>query len=339
MSTANLNNAVQAIHLLDTLGIPGLFCHRDGLIQLVNDSLAVLVISEPHHLQGMNLAELTAFVDMLDLIEAGQPVTDPVVRRVGELYCLVRMQIVGEVGYLFSFQDVTDYHEREKNQHDATQMVAHDLKTPISVIKSYADLVRQMGDLSPQQEKFLNRIQLACQNMRHLVSDLLDLAWIDANSPLEHEQIRLDYLLKAVEENLQELIRDAGLSLELTLVDDLPPLQADADRLRRVFNNLITNAIKFSPDGAEIQVETRQEDGYVAVDVHDSGPGIPSEYLPYIFERFYQVPRPEGDDQELSGSGLGLAIVRAIVEKHGGDVRVQSTVGQGTTFTVRLPLA
>ena len=255
-----------------------------------------------------------------------------------DLACLVRINPSETGGYLILLEDVSAYHEREKYQHDAMHMVAHDLKTPISVIKSYADLIKNMGQLSPPQEQFLGRILLAAENMSSLVSDLLDLAWIDANSPLELTATRLEFALNNSMESLQSTAKTKHINLVTEYAENLPTLLADTTRLQRVFTNLIANAIKFSPEGTTITVRARQLDAKeLEVAVIDEGCGISAEHLPYIFTRFYQAPNAL-EDQSATGSGLGLAICSAIVEKHGGLIRVESEPERGTTFYVHLPI-
>lgn len=332
------DTVAQTIHVLDTLGIPAIFCRPDGIVQQVSEAAAVLLHDESHRLQGAILDELDGFDELAKLV--GDCARTPTAQEVTigmTLHCQVRLRQVGEEGCLVILNDISEYHEREKYQRDAMHMVAHDLNTPISVVKSYSDLIHQMGSLTPPQHQFLDRIKLAAEHMHRLVRDLLDLTWIDTNAPLELETTRLPYVVQTVVENLCTTAAEKQIDLRLTAADDLPTIQGDPGRLSRVVNNLLSNAIKFSPTGSVISIDIdRQGESELRIEVTDNGPGIAEEHLGRIFDRFYRVPQSE-DEQNAKGSGLGLAIVNAIIEKHGGRVAVKSAVGEGTTFTIYLP--
>lgn len=333
------NNIAQMIHMLDTLGIAVIFCSNDGIVQQVNESAVILLNDESHRLQGAHLDELEDFKELADLIgNCGQTPTLKECTIGLTLHCQVRLRQVSDQGCMVILSDISDYHEREKYQRDAMHMVAHDLKTPISVVKSYADLINQMGELTPPQAQFLDRIKLAAEHMHRLVRDLLDLTWIDTNAPLELEKTRLAYVVQTTVENLRTTAAEKQIDLRLTAQNDLPVIQADPGRLSRVVNNLLSNAIKFSPNGSIVSIDIDlTPENELQIAVVDQGPGIPEEHLARIFERFYRVPQSD-DDKDTKGSGLGLAIVGAIIEKHGGRVEVDSTVGEGTTFLIYLPV-
>jgi two-component system phosphate regulon sensor histidine kinase PhoR len=333
------DNVARTIHMLDTLGIPALFCRLDGIVQQVNEAAAVLLHDESHRLQGALLDELDGFEELAKLINVCDRAPTVQECTIGfTLHCQVRLRMVREQGCLVILNDISEYHEREKFQRDAMHMVAHDLNTPISVVKSYADLVNQMGSLTPPQLQFLDRIKLAAEHMHRLVRDLLDLTWIDTNAPLDLETTRLAYVIQAIVDNLRTTAAEKQIDLRLVAPDELPPIQADPGRLNRVVNNLLSNAIKFSPKGSIITVGVDQpNEAELRVAVTDNGPGIAEEHLNRIFDRFYRVPQSD-DEQNAKGSGLGLAIVSAIVEKHGGRVEVESIVGEGTTFLIYLPV-
>jgi signal transduction histidine kinase len=338
--TASPTNPSQLLDLLDTIGMSALHCHRNGQIESVNDSLASLLMGDRDHLHEMRLHELTAFADIVELVEAGQPILKAEAREVGELHCLVRMQAFGDDDLVLTFEDVSDYHERETQLHDSIRMVVHDLKTPISAIKSYADLIQQLAPLPEQSAQFLSRIPIAADTLNTLLSDLRDLTWIDTNRSLDVQTVQLAYLLHNTLESVQAIAEHDKVIITIDVPADVPPLQGDSVRLQRVFANLLTNAIKFSPPGGEVSVHVSVEDEFITTTIQDQGPGIEAQYLPYIFERFYRVPVSDGQaaNSAVQGSGLGLAIVHEIVRRHDGDVSVSSTVGKGTSFTVRLPL-
>ena len=171
-----------------------------------------------------------------------------------------------------------------------------------------------------------------------MVLDLLDLARLDAGTAdLRREPVDLGVLLEAVLERFTPQSVQAGVTL-VDQVSELPPLIGDGDRLSQVFNNLVDNAIKHVPVGGQVWMTTKAMEGEVYVSVKDNGPGISPEEIERIFERFYQTDKSRKRDP-AHGAGLGLAIANQIVRTHGGRIVVQSELGQGSVFTVILPLS
>lgn len=339
----NVNNAIihdpiATLETLETLGIPAFICQMDTIIKTVNPALTIVLEIDKEILEGLALYAVGGFGAVAEAITQPDRWDGVLDCTTGKTHWQARIRPLDDEQCFVFLQDVTAYRERENFQRDAMNMVAHDLKTPISVIKSYADLIKQMGEMNPQQAQFLDRIKTAVAHMSGLVSDLLDLTWIDTNSPLNREETRVEFLVKTSVENLQLRAKSDNITIELEYEADLPLILADPDRLRRVFVNLLSNAIKFSPEGSVIMASVKNypADNQVCVTIMDNGPGVPPEHLPHIFDRFYQAPRPDGE-KRIRGSGLGLAIVRGLVEKHGGTIEAKSVFGEGTEFQVYLP--
>jgi signal transduction histidine kinase len=173
------------------------------------------------------------------------------------------------------------------------------------------------------------------ERMNRLVTDLLDMARFDSQPKLNRVPIDLAQLLNSVAEKLTLRAQEKQQEFKIR-IDSLPSMNADADRLAQVFTNLLENAVKYTPVKGTVSLTARGVSGEVVVAVTDSGDGIPPEDLPRIFERFYRVDKARGSGK---GYGLGLAITKDIVQAHGGNLRVESAVGSGTRFTVRLPVA
>lgn len=219
--------------------------------------------------------------------------------------------------------------------------VSHELRTPLTSIRGNIDLIRRMGNNA--DEESLAAIEDEAQRMARLVGDLLLLAQADAGRlSLIKETVELDTLLVSVHANARVL---AGRRVDIRLsIDDRANVWGDPDRLKQLFLNLASNAIKYTDMGDTITITMRRvaagadEDGvgWVEVAVTDSGPGIPPDELANIFERFYRVDHSRA--RADGGAGLGLSIANWIAKAHGGEVRVASKEGEGTTFTVRLPL-
>jgi signal transduction histidine kinase len=199
----------------------------------------------------------------------------------------------------------------------------------------YLLLEGAVGEVTDKQQDLLEACREDCERLEKLMSSLLDLSKIEAGETPPHlEAIKAASMIKAAVELVRQQAELKDINLTTDISPDLPRVLVDRIQIERVINNLITNSIRHIKSFGEIRVSAERRDSFVAVSVSDTGQGIPSEYLPHIFEKFVQVPNaPSG------GAGLGLAITKHLVEAHGGQISVQSEVGRGTTFTFTLPIA
>ncbi|MCE7949152.1 MAG: sensor histidine kinase [Chloroflexi bacterium CFX4] len=207
--------------------------------------------------------------------------------------------------------------------------VSHELRTPLTTLQGNLDLMKRFG-LDPVS---LEAMEGELKRMTRLVGDLLLLAQADSGRlPLIEETVDLDTLVL-------EVYRQAKLLSETVQVRLEPPepvrVTGDSDRLKQVLLNLVTNGIKYTPEGGEVVISLTVEGGYAFIRVSDTGVGIPKEDLPYIFERFYRVDKARA--RQMGGAGLGLSIAKWIVESHHGRIWAESEVGKGSTFTVQIP--
>jgi heavy metal sensor kinase len=207
--------------------------------------------------------------------------------------------------------------------------VSHELRTPLTTLQGNLDLIRRYG----ADAISLEAMESELKRMTRLVGDLLLLAQADSGRlPLQESVVDLDTLI--VEVYHQTKVLSQGVKVRLT-----PPeparVKGDPDRLKQVLLNLVTNAIKYTPEGGEVVLSLTVEGGYAFLRVSDNGIGIPKEDLPYIFERFYRVDKAR--ERQIGGVGLGLSIAKWIVEAHHGRIWAESEVGKGSTFTVQLP--
>jgi two-component system OmpR family sensor kinase len=213
--------------------------------------------------------------------------------------------------------------------------VGHELRTPLTVIKGNVGLMRKIKDFD---EESLDTIDDEVDRLTRMVGDLLLLAQAESGKiPLAHELVELDTLLLEVLNQLQVLTHDR-IKLNLGSIDQVL-VCGDRDRLKQVIVNLVGNAINYTPKGGEIVVGLGKVTDRAQLTVTDNGPGIPPEDLPHIFERFYRGEKSRTRQKDGKGFGLGLSIAYWIVRNHGGRIEVTSTLGQGTTFCVWLPLA
>jgi len=216
--------------------------------------------------------------------------------------------------------------------------ISHELRTPIATIKLYADLMRRQPG---RWSEHLERLEAEVDHLTELVEEILEVSRIDAGRlALEFQPVALNDLVEAAVAGHRLLAGERKLTLEYHPAEPGPAVEVDPDRMRQVLNNLLENAIRYTPSGGRVIVSTgrAQANGrtWATVTVSDTGIGIPDDELPHIFERFFRGREPR--QMQISGTGLGLSIVKEIVELHGGQVTVESQVGEGSTFTVWLPL-
>ena len=211
--------------------------------------------------------------------------------------------------------------------------VSHELRTPLTVIKGNVDLIRRMKRLD---EELLTSIDQEAGRLTRLVGGLLLLAQAESGKlTLNMKRVELDLLLTEV---FQEMTILAGNKVHIRLNEiDQAYVNADRDRLKQVFINLVANAVQYTPQGGEIFLSLETIGGQARIICRDTGPGIPTEDLPHIFERFYRAEKSR-TRRETTGFGLGLSIANWIVERHGGRIEVNSQEGKGTTFAIWLPL-
>jgi two-component system phosphate regulon sensor histidine kinase PhoR len=241
-------------------------------------------------------------------------------------------------GALAVLHDVSRIEAAERTRRDFIANVSHELRTPLTSIQGYVETL--LDDSPPDAEtarEFLYIIQRSARRMNRLTEDLLTLAGVESpDYKLVRQPIRASALVDDAVASLGGLISDAGLQLKLEDAPDDPVL-ADPDAVNQVFGNLIENALKYGGTGGRICLGARRLEHGVEFWVRDLGPGIPSEHLGRLFERFYRVDKARS--RESGGTGLGLAIVRHIVQAHGGLVRAESELGSGAAFFFTLPLA
>ncbi len=209
--------------------------------------------------------------------------------------------------------------------------VSHELRTPLTTIRGNLDLMSRMGDSDPES---VAAIQVEIKRMTRLVGDLLLLARADSGGlPLERKLVELDNILFDVYR--QVMMLEPPVEIALTEVDQVTVL-GDPDRLKQLFLNLLENAVKYTSPGGRVSLSLSKKADWAFFEVADTGVGIPAENLPHIFDRFYRVDKSRARAQ--GGSGLGLSIAKWVAQAHGGAIRVTSQVGEGTTFSVTLPV-
>ncbi len=245
----------------------------------------------------------------------------------------------GEIdGAVVLLQDITKEQQLEQMRRDFISDISHELRTPLSFLQGYTEaLIEGLAQTEAERMEYLGSILDEIYRLRRLVLELLDLAQLESGQlSMARDPLSLTGLIRRVYQKLEPLARDGGQHFSLVLPEEEISVLGDKDRLEQVLLNLLSNALRFTPERGKISLLAEVEEDYVRVKVVDTGVGIPEEDLPYIWERFYKVEKSRA--RESGGTGLGLSIVKNIVEAHGGTVAVQSEPGAGSTFSFTLPL-
>ncbi len=242
-------------------------------------------------------------------------------------------------GLVAALRDISREAEVERFKNEFISTVSHELRTPMTSIKGYTDLLSlgMAGDLTAKQRSFLQIIKSNADRLTALVNDILDISRMETGRiRLTIESLDMVQLVDGVVRSFQEQYRDKGLKMVWEGPAGLPEVRGDATRVSQVLSNLLANAWHYTEEGGQVTVTVRPADGFVQVDIADTGIGIPAEDLGRIFDRFFRVDHPIV--QEAGGSGLGLSIAKMFVEMLGGRIWVRSEEGIGSTFSFTLPL-
>ena len=292
-------------------------------------------------------------VGCVDRVLAGQEreeveisLTTPV--RTTYNVCAVRTQdpVTDEIRVVFSLYDISHVIEAEQMRVDFVANVSHELRSPLTALSGFVETLKGAAQDDPKaRARFLDIMANEASRMTRLIDDLLSLSKVEADEHVRpSEDVELSALLKRVVTTLDRQAREEHKVIRLE--QHKPPFQVsgDADQLTQVFQNLLDNAVKYSHANSEISVTMSRVENIagvqsptLAIEITDQSEGIAPEHIPRLTERFYRVDK--GRSREMGGTGLGLAIVKHIVSRHRGRLAIKSTLGEGSTFTVYLPLA
>ena len=234
-----------------------------------------------------------------------------------------------------TLHDITELRALEKTKKEFVVNVSHELRTPLTAIKGFLETIETRAE--EENRPYLEIIRRNTDRLISIVEDLLVLSELEERGPkIDKTALDMKPLAESILKLFEKRARDKGLSLALEVPASLPPIQADAGQMEGLLLNLVDNAVKYTENGA-VKVRLSVRDGQLAIEVEDTGPGIGEDHLPHVFERFYVVDKSRS--KKLGGTGLGLSIVKHIALAHKGTVSVRSRVGEGTTFSVIMPLA
>ena len=320
-----------------------------GRITFANRSAAAILGATPNSLIGQNLVE--RLMDSADASILQRLVADRAriereiaIRDVRPRHYILRMAAVasgenGEgpvLGIVAALSDITRQHELQQTKDDVISLVSHEMRTPLTAIQGMTELLADY-DVDPARRR---EMQLAINDevkrLTRMITGYLDITRLESGATtLRPSPVKIEMLVERTLLLLDPVAARHGIRLVRNFPPDLPAVIADADLLSRAIENLVSNAIKYSPADTEVTVSASAGDAAIAVEVADQGYGIPEADLARVFDKFYRVPRVE--DAGTPGTGLGLSLVREIAELHGGSVTVQSEMNAGSTFTLRIP--
>ncbi len=317
---------------------------QDGVILLDKNNKIILINPAAQKAFGLGLGDLTRkpvleaithhdFVTLLNSISDNPLKFHEIMFEDGRVFSS-QYTPIPDIGAVITLEDISHLKMLDRLKSDFIHTISHDLRSPLTAIMGYIELLDRVGPLNDQQKQFVKHVQNSAQNITMLVNDLLDLGRIEAGFDTRKDAVALDQILQFTVDNLGRQIIDKKLDFSVYIESDLPVLRGNPIRLRQMVDNLLVNAVKYTPENGKVSVGLRREDSQVVFEVSDTGVGIPATDQPHIFDKFYRASNaPKG----TPGTGLGLAIVRSIVENHQGRIWVESNVGQGTKFVVVLP--
>jgi signal transduction histidine kinase/CHASE2 domain-containing sensor protein len=326
-----------------------LIANPSGLITFANRSAGAILGVPARGLVGQNLTQrLSGSVDAETLAsvvgERGHLEREISIRGSRTLQYTLRLAAVsadekGEgpvLGIVASLSDVTRQYELQQTKNDVISLVSHEMRTPLTAIQGMTELLAAY-DVEPVRRREMNlAINDEVKRLTGMITGYLDITRLESGATaMRLSPVRAGSLLERILILLEPVAAQRHIRLVSNFPEDLPPFLADPDLLSRAVENLVSNAIKYSPDATCITISARAEEEYVAIEIADHGYGIPEADLERVFEKFYRVPRVQ--DADVPGTGLGLALVREIAELHHGSVSVRSEVNQGSTFTLRIP--
>jgi PAS domain S-box-containing protein len=311
----------------------------DGNIAIANRAARLAFGWSGDEIVGQPAAEAFPFAQpFADLLGRAalesQPASAEIDSGAGRTYAATVSPVAG-VGRAAVMRDITYLKELERVRSELVGTAAHDLKSPLASIQLAVDLIVALGGLNEKQLQHAASVRRAVRQMVALITDLLEITRIEAGIPLKLATCRIAEHLDMASIALSAQAAAKQIIVEQEIAANLPSVQADPARLRQVLTNLISNAIKYTPQGGKVRLSARPENGMVLVQVADTGMGIAASDLPKVFDRFFRAQNVVL--QDIEGTGLGLSIVKSLIERHGGRVWLDSAEGQGTTVSFTLP--
>jgi signal transduction histidine kinase len=340
-TTASLEQRVNELQKLETI----LDNIEDGVIILdPNDDLLLINPAarrafglDKQNVIGKNVFSVIPHQDLRNLITMGRsnPLQYHEICFDDDRAFNAQYASIPGIGKAVTMQNITYLKQVDHIKNEFVSTVSHDLRSPLSAIMGYVELFDRVGPVNDQQRDFIRRVQLSVQNVTALINDLLELGRIEAGISGQVDTVNMDQVLKFALEDISLRIAEKNIALQTNIPPQVPLIYGNPVRIRQMLDNLLGNALKYTPVGGDIVISIKMETEQLLLQIADTGPGIPPADQPHIFEKFY---RGSNVATKVTGSGLGLAIVKSIVDTHHGRIWVDSVYGKGSTFTVVLPI-
>jgi two-component system, OmpR family, phosphate regulon sensor histidine kinase PhoR len=309
-----------------------------GHIILVNEVAKRAFRLEESDMTGKPALEVFTQADMQELIKTPNTASNQSIEinvEDGRMFNGMLAAIPG-IGWAISINDITTLKRLDRIKSEFVGTVSHDLRSPLTSILGYVELIDRVGPVNDTQREFIQRVQASVNNISALVDDLLNLGRIEAGVDTRKELIHLGPILNLSATYYAGRAVDKDIDLSIETPEKFPPLYGNPIQIRQIIDNLLDNAIKYTPAGGKVQLHGFFEQDQIILEISDSGMGIPAADLPNIFDKFYRASNIPVD---IGGTGLGLAIVKSVVEAHEGRIWVDSVPDRGSKFTIVLPIA
>jgi signal transduction histidine kinase len=327
--------------LIDSIGRGVIFVNVDGIVTFINSPAEDILHVDKGSLIGKKVYMLPLRTPVYKILSENCRDAPVEIAFSGCVYAVLATEVRNRqgrvLGEMTEIWDITAEKKEKRQWEEFVAMVTHDLKSPLTVINGYLQMLKMgiYGELNSKLNAVVEQMEQSGSKLVSMVEDLLGSYRMELGIiNLSKEICDIDAIIEAChDDNLNEA-KDKGIELTFKIEKGIPPVLLDLKQISRVFNNLIANAIKFTPRGGSVTVSARVDGGNLNVNIDDTGIGIPSQDLSRIFKKYYRSAGASG----FKGTGLGLAISRSIVEAHGGDISVESAEGKGSSFTVMLTL-
>ena len=338
--------------IINCMGDGVLVCDRDGCIVLSNPAASRMLKISETSLLGNFLAQCDLHSELANTLQESLTAKDLGYTSVsqelsvgesGEIFLRahtapVRNDLGETMGSVTVLQDISHLKELDKMKAEFIARVTHELRAPIAAVEQQLNVIlnKMAGEVTPKQEQLLSRAKERTKGLLALIKDLLDLSKIEAGKMVQFkEPLALQEVIQRVVDLMRAEAENKKIDLQFSSLSQLSLIHADRNSMEGIFTNLVSNGIKYTPEGGKVWITLGEEEGFVKASVSDTGIGIKKEDLPRIFDKFYRVRSTA--TRQIVGTGLGLSIVKSIVDAHLGSISVESEEGGGTIFTVLLP--
>jgi len=338
--------------IMNSMGDGVLVCDQDGSIVLTNPAANHMFQVSEDDLLGKLLTEAHLPPELASAIDKSLKTTESAFTSISQELSLgaaeevhlrahtapVRNDVGEIMGAVTVFQDISYLRELDKMKTEFIAMVTHELRAPIAAVEQQLTVIlnKMAGEVTEKQEQLLSRAKERTKGLLDLIKDLLDLSKIEAGKMVQYkEPLSLPEVIQRVVDLMRAEAEHKKIDLQFSAPSETPVIHADRNSMEEIFTNLISNAIKYTPEQGKVWIVLGEEKGFVKASVSDTGIGIEEKDLSRIFDKFYRVKTAE--TRQIVGTGLGLSIVKSIVAAHLGSISVESNVGAGSTFTVLLP--